>query len=57
MKMEWKRPRARTKMRWYDTLRRHTKAGIIKEEWATDRERWKGLCKSRYSEQRDGGER
>ena len=27
-----------------------------KEEWATDREIWKGLCKTRYHAQGDGGE-
>ena len=32
------------------------KAWNIREEWATDRERWKGLFKTRYSAQRDGGE-
>ena len=36
---------------------RDLKAWKIKEEWATDREKWKGLCKTRYPEQGDGGER
>ena len=54
MKMEGKRPRGRPKLRWKDTVRRDLE---IKEEWATDRERWKGLCKTRYPEQGDGGER
>ena len=57
MKMEEKRPRGRPKLRWNDTVRRDLKAWNIKEEWATDRERWNGLCKTRYPEQGDGGER
>ena len=57
MKMEGKRPRGRPKLRWKDTIRRDLKAWKIKEEWATDREKWKGLCKNRYPEQGDGGER
>ena len=52
MKMEGKCPRGRPKLRWKDM-----KAWSIKEEWATDRERWKSLCKTRYTAQRDGGER
>ena len=50
MKMEGKRPRGRPKFRWKDTVRRDLTAWKIKEEWATDRERWKGLCKTRYPE-------
>ena len=57
MKMEGKRPRGRPKLRWYDTVRRDLKAWKIKEEWATDREGWRRLCKTRYPEQGDGGER
>ena len=57
MQMEGKRPRGRPKLRWKDTIRRDLKAWKIKEEWATDREKWKGLCKTRYPEQGDGGER
>ena len=57
MKMEGKRPRGRQKLRWKYTTRRDLKAWKIKEEWATDREKWKGLCKTRYPEQGDGGER
>ena len=57
MKMEGKRPRGRKKLRWNDTVRKDLKAWNIREEWATDRERWKGLCKTRYPEQGDGGER
>ena len=57
MKMEGKRPRGRPRLRWNDTVRRDLNAWNIKEEWATDRERWKGLCKTRYPEQGDGGER
>ena len=57
MKMEGKRTRGRPKLRWKDTVRRDLKAWNIREEWATDRERWKGLCKTRYPAQRDGGER
>ena len=53
MKMEWKRPRGRPKLWWKDTVRRELKAWNIREEWATDRERWNGLC---YPAQRDGGE-
>ena len=55
MKMEGKRPRGRPT--WNGTVRRDLKAWNIKEEWTTDRERWKGLCKTRYPEQEDGGER
>ena len=57
MKMEGKRPRGRPKLRWNDTVRRDLKAWNIKEEWATDRERWKCLCKTRDPEQGDGGKR
>ena len=57
MKMEGKCPRGRPKLRWNDTVRRDLNAWNIKEEWDTDRERWKGLCKTRYPEQGDGGER
>ena len=57
IKMEVKRPRGRPKLRWYDTVRRDLKAWKIKEEWATDQEKWKCLCKTRYREQGDGGER
>ena len=38
-------------------VRRDLKAWSIREEWATDRERWKGPCKTPYSAQGDGGER
>ena len=51
MKMEGKLPRGRPKLRWNDTVRMDLKAWNIKEEWATDRERLKGLCKTRYPEQ------
>ena len=54
MKMEGKRPRGRPKLRWKDTVRRDLKAWNIR---ATDRERWKGLCKTRYPAQGDSGER
>ena len=57
MKMEGKHPRGRRKLRWKDTARRDLKAWNIKEEWATDRERWKGLCKNGYPAQGDVGER
>ena len=57
MKMEGKRPRGRPKLRWKDTVRRDLKAWRIREEWATDRERWRSLCKTRYRAQGDGGER
>ena len=57
MKMDSKRPRGRPKLRWKDTVRRDMKAWSIKEEWATDREKWKSLCKTRYPAQGDGGER
>ena len=49
--------RGRPKLRWYDTVRRDLKAWKIKEEWATDREGWRRLCKTRYPEQGDSGER
>ena len=57
MKMEGKRPRGRPKLRWKDTVRRDMTAWSIKEEWATDRERWTSMCKTRYPAQGDGGER
>ena len=57
MKMEGKRPGGRPMLRWKDTVRRDLKAWKIKEEWATDRERWQGLCKTRYPAQGDSGER
>ena len=50
MKMEGKRPRGRPRLRWNDTIRRGTKAWKIGLEW-TDRERWTGLCKTRYPAQ------
>ena len=55
MKMEGKRPRGRPKLGWNDTVRTDMKAWNIREEWATDRERWKGLH-AHYSAQGDGGE-
>ena len=57
MKMEGKRPRGRPQLRWKDTVKRDMKAWSIKEEWATDREKWRSLCKIRYPAQGDGGER
>ena len=58
MKMEGKRPRERPKLRCKDTARRDMKAWSIREEWATDRERWKSLCNTRYyPAQGDGDER
>ena len=48
MKMEGKRPRARPKLRWKDTVRRNLKAWNIRDEWTSDRERWKCLCMTRY---------
>ena len=57
MKMQGKRPRGRPKLWWMDTVRMDMKAWSIREEWATDRERWKSLCKTRNPAQGDGGER
>ena len=57
MKMEGKRPRARPKWRWKDTARRDLKTMNIREKWATDGERWKCICKTRYPSQGDGGQR
>ena len=57
MKMEGERPRGIPNLRWKDTVRRRLEAWSIREEWATDREREKGLCKTRYPAQGDGGER
>ena len=57
MKMEGTRPRGIQTLRLKDTVRRELKAWNIREEWATDRERWKGLCKTRYPAQGDDGER
>ena len=48
LKMDGKRPRGRPKLRWKDTVRRDLKAWNIREEWVTDRERWKCLCKTCY---------
>ena len=56
MKMEGKRPRGRPRLRWEDIVRRDMKPWKIREERATDRERWKG-AKTRYLTQADGGER
>ena len=38
-----------------DTVRRDKKARKSREECATDREIWKGLCKTSYPTQGDGG--
>ena len=57
MKMGGKRPRERPQLRWKDTVKRDMKAWSIKEEWATDREKWRSLCKTSYPAQGDGGER
>ena len=43
MKIKTKGPRGRPKLQWKDTVRRDLKAWNIREEWSTDRERWKGL--------------
>ena len=48
MKMEGKRLTGTRKLGWKDTVGRDLKAWNIREEWVTDRERWKGLCKTRY---------
>ena len=56
-KREGKRPRGGPKLKWKDTTRRDPKAWNIREEWVIDRERWKGLCKSRYPAQEDRPER
>ena len=47
IKMEGKRPRGRPKLRWKNSVRRDPTAWNIKEEWATDMERWKVLCMTR----------
>ena len=57
MKMEWKRPRGRPNLRLKDTVKRDMKAWNIKEEWATDRDKWRSVCNTRYTAQGDGGER
>ena len=57
LKMEGKRPRGRPKLQWNDTVKRDLNAWNIREEWATARERWKGLGKARYPAQGDGDER
>ena len=38
----------RFRMRLNDTVRRDMKALKIREEWAADRDEWKGLYKTRY---------
>ena len=55
MKMEGKRPRGRPQLRWKDTVKRDMKAWSrpIKEEWATDREKWRSMCKTRYTPHRE----
>ena len=53
MKMEGERSRGRLKLKWNDAVRRNLKAWNIREEWATDRERWKGICKTRYTPHRE----
>ena len=50
-------PRGRPKLRWKDPIKRDLNARNIREEWATDRERWNGLCKTCYPTQGEGGER
>ena len=45
------------KLRWKDTIRRDMNAWSIREEWATDRTKWKSLCKTRSPAQGDGGVR
>ena len=50
-------PRGRQKLRWDDTARGDLNAWTIREEWATARERWNGLCNTRYPTQGEGGER
>ena len=57
MKMEGKRPGGRPKLGWKYTVRRDLKAWNIREEWFSDMEPWKGLCKTRYPAQGDNGER
>ena len=57
LKMEGKRPRGRLELRWRDTVRRDMKAWKIREEWAPDRERWKGVYKTHYPRHGNGGER
>ena len=57
MKMEGKHPRGRPRLRWEDSVRRDMIAWTIREEWATDMERWKGLCKTCYPAQGNSGKR
>ena len=56
MKMERTRPKGRPRLRWKETASA-MKAWKMRKERVTDRERWKGLCKTRYIAQGDGGER
>ena len=46
MKMEGKLRRGRPRLRWKNTVGRDLKARKIREGWAIDREKWKGLCKT-----------
>ena len=55
--VKMKRPRGRPKLRWKDTVRRDLKSWNIREDRATDRKRWKGLCKTRYRETAAKGEK
>ena len=47
MKMEEKRPRGRRRLRWDYTIGRDLKAWNIREEWGTDKEKGKYICKTR----------
>ena len=42
MKMEGKRPKGKLRLRWKEIVIRGMKAWPIREEWATDRGKWKG---------------
>ena len=57
MKMEGNCPRGKAKLRWKCTVRRDLKAWNIREEWATDREIWKGLLATSHREMVAKGER
>ena len=48
MKMEQKYSRGRPKLRWKETVRKEKgeETWKSKEEWATDREKWKGVMQT-----------
>ena len=44
------------RLRYKDTVRMDMKAWRMRKEWATDKSKWKGVCRTCYSMQGDGSE-